>query len=98
MKHLTLLLAGSLALACSHGNERPAASSDSVDAATSTPSNNPDFTPPQNQTGTSTGTGTTGSDGTTGTGDVGSGSNSMGSGSSPSTSGSGSGSGSSGAH
>jgi hypothetical protein len=50
-----LLLAGSLAFACSHRNDRPPASSETVERATSTPSTGPDFTPPQNQPDTDNG-------------------------------------------
>lgn len=73
MKHSTILLAALLTFACSHGNDRPAASSQTVEGATSTPSSGPDFTPPQNQptmdngapngAGTQTGNGSSGTSG-----------------------------------
>jgi hyperosmotically inducible protein len=81
MKHVALVAVGLMVAACAH-DERPVApSASTVDQATNVPTNNPDFTPPENKVGEvtdaegrtqgaapSTGTTSTASDGTTSSG------------------------------
>lgn len=51
MKHRALAALGLLLAACSHDEHASAPSASAVDNVSDTPSNNPDFTPPENGTG-----------------------------------------------
>jgi len=51
MKHRALAALGLLLAACAHDERAAAPSASSVDRSTDVPSNNPDFTPPENRIG-----------------------------------------------